>query len=65
MRYNHYLGGYTYKILYNDSITKKHQIAYLHWYSKNKVGIKYSIKGKYSTYNSRKAVYNYPYAWIG
>lgn len=65
VRYNRYLGHHTYKILYNQAIGGAHATAYLHWYSHNKVGIKYSTNTKYYTYNSRRPVLNYGYSWIG
>ena len=34
----------------------KHGIVFFHKFSPNKVGIKLSVHGKYTTYNSRKPV---------
>lgn len=64
VRYNKNIGHHTYKIWYIELITKKNCIAYIHWYSKNKIGCKWSSnQNKYITYNSRAPIYNYPYKW--
>ncbi|MDH5105980.1 hypothetical protein OQI89_08965 [Lentilactobacillus diolivorans] len=64
VRYNRYVGHHTYRIWYNESLTEKHKVGYLHWYSKDKIGVKWSGKqNKYFAYNSKAPIYNYHYKW--
>lgn len=65
VRYNKFVGNHTYKIYLNAAYGGKHGIAFLHKYSKNKIGIKTSVHGMYAVFNSREPVKNYHYSWLG
>ncbi|WP_283678358.1 hypothetical protein [Lentilactobacillus sp. Marseille-Q4993] len=50
VRSHKYLGKHTYKVYYTEMLTQQHKHLYFHWYSKHKVGLKYSVHSKYSVF---------------